>query len=217
MDYCIYLTVYKGNILPRRYIGSSTVSRVLRGYNGTIKSRKYRAIYREEQQFNKHLFKTRILARYATQTEAVEAERQLQLRYDVVVSDRYTNMSIANPNGFFGRGVRGKDHPRWGKIHTDETNAKISASVKKAYLENRIVSPFLGRNTHGENNAFFGKKHNTTSIEKMRKPKSFVPKWQCPHCGKLYDGGNFDQHLKRTLGWSKEQSLDFRKTRGTSS
>lgn len=210
MKYCVYLTVYRGSKLPKRYVGSSSVDRVLNGYNGSVKSKKFKDLYRQEQVENKHLFKTRILQKFETQLEAIEAELRLQLAYDVVRSEKYINQSYAIPKGFFGRDLSGENHPMFGRHHTKETCARLSNSGKKAYEEGRSISPFALQDVSGENNPFFGKTHKPESIDKMRKPKKFVPKWQCPHCDKMYDAGNLDQHLKRTLGWGKDKAAQYR-------
>ena len=47
--YCVYFTVYFGNKLPKRYIGSTKVDRIMQGYNGSIKSKKYKNIFLSEQ------------------------------------------------------------------------------------------------------------------------------------------------------------------------
>jgi hypothetical protein len=212
MKFCVYLTVYRGTQLPKRYVGSSSVERVLSGYNGTVKSKRYKAIFKAEQEHNKQLFKTRILSYHQTRKEALEAELALQLKFDVVNSDTYMNMGYASPNGHFGVSLCGDKHPMYGKHHTEQSRQQLSLSSKKAYAEGRSITPFASLDITGENNPFYGKTHKAKSIELMKKPKRFVPKWICPHCDKPYDGGNLDQHLKRTLGWTKDETATYRTT-----
>lgn len=134
--YCTYLTVYKGDKLPRRYIGSTTVVKIKNGYNGSVSSKKWEEIYKQEQRDNKQLFKTRILSTHETDKEAREMELRLHLKYDVVSSDLYFNESLAKPNGHFGRDVSGKNNPMYGKNRTGETHdggQNISAALKKLY------------------------------------------------------------------------------------
>jgi len=64
--YIVYITKYKGNLLPPFYIGSSYEEKILNGYNGSIRSKKYKEIYKKEQKENKHLFITRILSYHET-------------------------------------------------------------------------------------------------------------------------------------------------------
>lgn len=136
--YCTYLTVYFGDKLPRRYIGSTTIEKVNSGYNGSVASKKWEAVYRQEQMNNKHLFKTRILSLHESDIEAREMELKLHLKYNVVSSDLYFNESLARPNGHFGRDVSGKNNPMYGKSRTGERHKggeNISAALKKLYAE----------------------------------------------------------------------------------
>lgn len=208
--YCVYLTIYSGNRLPRRYIGSSSVSNVLSGYNGSIKSKKYKTIYKEEQLNSKYLFKTRILSYHETHKEAIEKELQLHIRYNVVKSENYMNMSNASPNGYFGRNITGKDHHFYGKTHSKETREKISNCLKEKYLNGMLISPFTFLDVSGKNNPFYGKTHSEESKNLMRKPKKFVPKFTCPCCNKEYDGGNLTQHLRRK-GWTDDEINLYKK------
>lgn len=195
--YCVYFTIYLGTLLPKRYIGSSKISKVQSGYNGSVKSNKYKEIYKKEQIENKHLFKTRILSRHSTMEEALLEELKLQLKYNVVKSNLFINESYAQPNGYFGRDVSNDNHPFYGKIHNQETKTKISNTLKQKYKLGELESPFSRIDNNGENNGFYGKTHTEESKQKMRKPKKFVPKFECPHCGKFYDAGNLKQHMKR--------------------
>lgn len=195
--YCVYLTVYFGNKLPRRYIGSTKVERIHQGYNGSVKSKKYKNIFLEEQAENKHLFKTRILSLHSSHEEAIREELRLHLKYDVVKSDDYMNMSFASPTGCFGRDTLGVNHPMYSKTHNDETKKRISETLKKKYENGQLVSPFASIDFSGENNGFYGKLHSEETKKKMRKPKRFVPKFECPHCGITMDAGNLKQHIMR--------------------
>jgi len=203
--YCVYLTLYLGSLLPKRYIGSSSIERVKLGYNGSVKSKKYKMLYDTEQVENKHLFKTRILSIHDSIEAAQMAELSLQIKYNVVKSALYMNMSYASPNGCFGRDISGVSHPMYGKKLSKESRKSISDTLKLRYASGSLTSPFKYMNTAGENNPFFGKKHSEETKEKMRKPKALVPKYQCPHCDKIYDRGNLFQHMKRN-GFSQDQA-----------
>lgn len=134
--YCTYLTIYYGSLLPRRYIGSSSVTIIENGYNGSVSSIKWRSTYKREQKNNKHLFKTRILTIHPTRKEALEKELEIQVKYDVVKSELYMNESFAKPNGGHGRDVSGKNNPMYGRERTGETHnggENISIALKEYY------------------------------------------------------------------------------------
>ena len=198
--FCVYLTVYFGQNkqIPRRYIGSTKIERITAGYKGSVKSRKYKDIFASIR----NECKTRILSKRNTHEEAILEELRLHMKYNVVKSEIYFNLSYAAPNGYFGKPTKGEDHPFYGKQHKDSTKLKISENLKNQY-KNGKVSPFAFFDVSGENNPFFGKKHTEETKNKMRKPKSYVPRYPCPHCNKIYDAGNLKQHMMRN-GFSVE-------------
>lgn len=202
--YCVYFTIYTGTKLPKRYIGSTKVDRISEGYNGTIKSRRYKDIYTDEQLNNKHLFKTRILSYHEDRKDALNEENRLHIKYDVVKSDDYMNLSYAQPDGQFGISMNGEEHPQYGKPVPEETKRKISNTLKERYAKGEITSPFAGKDNTGENNGFYGRKHSEETKAKMSKPKKHVPRKACPHCDKMYDYGNLKQHLRRQ-GWTDDK------------
>lgn len=103
MKFIVYLTKYRGKLLPLWYIGSTYYDNVKNGYNGSVSSKKYKEIYKMEQKENKHLFKTKILSYHKTRKEALEEELRLQKKHKVVKNSRYINESYACVNRFFGR------------------------------------------------------------------------------------------------------------------
>lgn len=175
--FCTYLTIYTGNKLPRRYIGSTSVNRIIdENYHGSVKSKKYKDLWKSEQRDNPHLFKTRILSKYETQHEAVNAELELQIKYDVVKSDLYINLSLAQPNGFFGMSKAGV---KWSK----ESILKRTNSVrgKKRPRQSTLMSgrkrPDHSEAMSGEGNPMFGKEHPAKG------KKINQPRMTCPVCG----------------------------------
>lgn len=115
MEYVVYLTMYSGDKLPRWYIGSSTRYRVLNGYRGSVTSRKWRDVYKEEISNNPNLFKSRILSFHNTRNEAVIEENRIQHLHSVVKNENYFNESYATKGGCFTRDKRGELNPMFGK------------------------------------------------------------------------------------------------------
>ena len=180
--YCVYFTIYKGNKLPKRYIGSSSVRNVtIKNYNGSVTSSKYGHIFKDEQLNNKHLFKTRILSIHETDIMAREEELRLQIKYDVVKSPFYMNESFAKVNGFFGMDVSGDKNPMFGKSRKGEKH-KGGENISKSLLEYFQTGPGIiekqkrSARFSGDKNPMFGKKHskdrNIVQSEKMKKHHS---------------------------------------------
>lgn len=163
--YCTYLTIYRGDILPRRYIGSSSVQKVESGYVGSISSLKWKTLFEQELLNNRHLFKTRILSSHNTRQEALDHEYQLHIKYDVVFSNIYMNESVARPNGFFGRDVSGPNNPMYGKSRTGEKHSG-GDNISKAKLvfyrsdDGINLKKKMSELLSGENNPMYGKSHS---------------------------------------------------------
>lgn len=103
--------------MPRRYIGSSSIKRIKNGYRGSVQSKKWKHIWRDELKNNPHLFKTRILKIFNTRAEAIVAELETQKRYNVVKSCIWINESYAQIRGYAGRDVSGVNNPMYGQGH----------------------------------------------------------------------------------------------------
>jgi len=68
-------------------------------------------------------------------------------------------------------GKRGKDSPRYGKKHTQETKDKIRKSLQGNVIseETRIkISEKNKLNRLGEKNPFYGRKHSEETRQKMK-------------------------------------------------
>jgi hypothetical protein len=153
--FCVYLTIYSGNQLPPFYIGSSSAERILSGYHGSVTSKRFGAIWKRELRSSPQLFKTKIISEHPSRKEAFERECDLQQKLNVIKSPLYINLSFAKPNGFFGNGVCGEDHPTHSKNYraSVETRSKISL------------------NSRGEGNGMFNKNHTLEARIKMSSSK----------------------------------------------
>lgn len=131
--YCVYITEYFGNNMPKYYIGSTSVDKINNGYRGSVASIAYRDIWESEPS---HLFNTKIIKTFEDRREALSYELELQKELNVVDDPDYINMSYAQPEGFFGRDVTGPKNPMYGKSRKGETHKggdNISKSLKKMY------------------------------------------------------------------------------------
>jgi hypothetical protein len=155
-------------MLPPFYIGSSSVSRVKTGYNGTVTSRQYRRLWETEQRAHPELFATRVISTHATRAGALAREEQLQRQLGVVKNPLYTNLAYAN-RGFVITSP-----------HSAETRAKISASKvgvktgpRSEQTRKRQSAAAIGRTKSPEHRAAMsrgkiGAKQSSATIEKRR-------------------------------------------------
>lgn len=116
--FCVYITVYKGSLLPPFYIGSTSTKKINRGYLGSVRSQQYSAIWKAETITNKHLFMTKIIKTFKTKHEALTYENYLHRKLNVVNNQLYINQAYAfGPRGPYvpwNKGKRGLQIP-WNK------------------------------------------------------------------------------------------------------
>lgn len=149
-QFCVYLTVYKGNKLPPFYIGSTSIKKILKGYKGSVSSKRYKSIWRQEVTNNPQLFKVNVIKTFLTRDDAYNHEKKLQILLRVIYNPLYINLSISRilPTGY------GRLNPFYGKKHKQ--------SSKKAMVANR-------RDYIGEDNPFYGKNHSTETKQRIGK------------------------------------------------
>lgn len=166
--FCTYLIFYSGNKLPPFYIGSTSVEKLKRGYMGTICSKQYKKIWKNELNENRQLFKVKIISLHDTRKDALSKEEILQKKLNVIVSPLYVNMAIANKH------FVNYSSPMRGLKHTEETRRKLSELAR-----NRKVSPETRK-----------KLSEIRKGKKLKKPRSFEyrQKSSISH-KKLYENG----------------------------
>jgi len=143
MEYCVYITTYLGNKFPAKYIGSSSTKRVSEGYRGSVSSRKWKKLWKDELNENPNLFNTEIISHHETRDEALQEELRMQIEYSVVKSTEWVNESYAKVNGFFGRDVSGNLNPNYGKCGIKEW---VKNNPEKASERNRKAALTLWSN-----------------------------------------------------------------------
>lgn len=178
--------------MPPFYIGYVRLSRILKGYRGSVSSKKYKDIWNSELYNNPQLFKTKIISTHQTKEEAMEKENYFHRKLNVL-GEMYINESISHKSFFVTN--RTKEHTeaiidsRKGYFHSEETKEKISKSklghdypnrkgiplTKKA--KEKISLKLKGRKLSQETinkmaESKIGFKHSDQSKSKMRKPKS---------------------------------------------
>ena len=171
--FCTYLTVYSGNKLPIFYIGSSNIIKVLGGYHGTVVSRMYKNIWKQELKENPHFFNTKILTTHKTRKQATEKENTFHLSLNVVKSSLYINMANAVPNGIFGVSMKdnnpGKRSEHRKMMRTNNPNSNPEA-------KKRLSTRMANKNPM----------KNPLHIESMRQAKLNLPKMSCICCYRVF-------------------------------
>lgn len=154
--YCTYLTTYSGDKLPPLYIGSTSVQKIQEGYHGSVNSKKYRDIWLSELSENPHLFETQILTTHSTREEAFDEEIRYQIEHDVVNSDLYINMAVANGKLMFCD-------------HSDLEYRKKKSEATKRRFENPEVRKKLSEAKTGKKRKPFTEEARKNMSEAMKK------------------------------------------------
>ena len=173
--YCTYLTTYSGDKLPPLYIGSTSTNNINKGYRGSVKSKKYKQIWKSELEENPHLFETKILTTHSTREEAFEEEVRYQLEHNVVRSSEYINMALANRKLIFydHNDIKYKkklSEAQKKRFESEEARKKHSEATKKGMTEEvRKKRSEYGRKRYEDGfiHPFFGKSHSLETKEKM--------------------------------------------------
>jgi hypothetical protein len=177
--FIVYLITYKGNKLPPFYIGSTSLEKFNSGYSGSVSSKEYKHIWKQELKDNFHLFKRRIIASYHSRDEAISAESKFHFILQVHRNSLYVNKCVAGNSprsmGFIGYG---KNNPMYGHVYSDETrekmrNAKlgkkIKESTKEIWRKNRKGHWSGDKNPSKINPPMLGKNHTEEAKKKMSK------------------------------------------------
>jgi hypothetical protein len=180
--YCVYLTIYSGNLLPPYYIGSTSLEKYNKGYKGSVSSKKYKTIWKNELKNHSELFDVLILDEFNTRQEALNAEYILQKKLNVVKSDQFINLTFAGDTKCFGTG--------WNKgiSMSDETKEKISLKLSGRKIGNYSKDHCNAISTakKGKSNGHLGKFHSDdTKLKMSNSAKGRVQlSIMCPHCKK---------------------------------
>lgn len=220
--YCTYLTIYRGNRMPPFYIGRTKLSKISKGYRGSVSSKKYRETWESETLESPHLFETIVLSTHVTANESAEREEKLHQALRVHINPLYINMATSSgkfitkhtgeENFWYGKNRSAENNPMYGKKHTAATKEKMRKNgagknkgiPKSAAHVEAVRRALVGRTyveLHGDEKAAALKKalsgertpEHATNLKKALKLAHSIPR-KCPHCEKEVRGaGNYSR------------------------
>ena len=114
------------------------IDKIEKGYNGSVKSKKYRIIWESERRHNRNLFKTIILKTFSSKLEATESEEKLQKYFSVHRNPMYINQNISGK--YFSAETKFKDiefqREMSRRAHSNPNYSKIvSAAASRSNAE----------------------------------------------------------------------------------
>ena len=202
MKYVVYITHYHGNKMPPFYIGKTTRSKVSKGYNGSVSSKKYKVIWGQERKDHPELFETKVLSHHETDFDARAREESLQRFYGIPNNPSFINQAITNK--VFG------GSPNLGKPMSEETKKKLRGQKRSEETKEKLRKPKSEEHKRKNRESRLGKKltkeHclNISISNKGKHSKPFSDEVKahmsaaafkrsipiiCPHCGFLGKGG----------------------------
>lgn len=165
------------------------MKQISNGYRGTVSSKEYRKVWREELRNNPHLFVTKIISYCETRKEALDREQQIHTAMKVNISPLHINKSIASANGVFGVCLTGKQNGMYNKKQSESSKEKISISSKLNWTKERKDKH---RKLYGEIwSSDLNPAKKDVNRERMRNNNPSKIKIICEHCKKLCDTGNY--------------------------
>ena len=205
--YVTYLTIYTGNKLPMFYIGSSTENKILNGYHGSVSSKEYKNIWKNELKNNPNLFKTKIITKHNSDKESRLKELFFQEKLKVISSNLYINKSYARPNGFFGMDTSGEKHPRFKMKNSEQHCKKISESTQgripwnkgKINIYSKETKKSMGKNKIGKSPWNKGKIgiYDQKTLERIERSKNWI----------VISPVGEKQHIKNLAKFCRENNL----------
>lgn len=157
MKYCVYLTVYSGNLLPPFYIGYSSVDNVENGYRGSVSSKLYKSIWKEELKNNSQAFKTKIISTHKTRAEAKNKETVLIQKLNAVSSPMYINRHDGSGRNFFHEGPFSVEHKT--KLKESFARSPLKKSTQLQNLKNVKTKGKTYEEIYGIEKAEIGRAH----------------------------------------------------------
>lgn len=164
------------------YIGSSTTKKIQHGYKGSVSSKDYGKIWKEELKINPELFRTNIISFHETREEAFVKEEKLQKKLNVIKNPLYVNKSFANSKFSLKQHSswtrdRFKNRTPWNKgktgIYSEDTIEKMRVAGKgksrKCSDETKIKLsvPNPSKANAGIKNGMFNKTHSAKVKAKL--------------------------------------------------
>jgi len=213
MKFCVYITSYHGDLLPPYYLGSTSIEKIENGYIGSVSSKRYKNLWKQEIKNNPHLFSIEIISKHETRKEALEEELKFQHELNVKKSHLFMNLSYAIPNGFFGIDCSGENN--WSYGQTKETCKGVEKRARTNSGENHWAFGKTKETSKGINNMALKQKGKTKEnceatrrgAEKqkgMKKPwvskrMTKLPKEVHPLIYELKRQGYSNTHVQETL------------------
>lgn len=174
MSHIVYLLRFKRKTIPNLYIGCKSNCEVKdnkilskRGvYTGSSKDLEFRQLIRKNLEY-----KIEVLYEGKSYKDVLAMERTIQLQYNVVVSPRFFNKTIAMENTYTNPAYATMRHVATGKvarIRRDSIGIESGEWVGITLGRKMSKAERARHGRSGKANGFFGKKHTKKTVDVIR-------------------------------------------------
>ena len=180
--YVTYLTTYFGSKMPMFYIGSTNLTKIKKGYKGTVSSKKYKSIWLSELKNNPHLFKTKVITKHKTREDAMQKEFIFQVNMNTINSPMFINMSYPMLNGYVFI------FNNLNKNYTQSTKNLTNDEIYSYFIEYKKLDVYKESKTRkyktGAENPLYG--IPKSQDEKFRIKETLLQKWASGELKKVF-------------------------------
>jgi hypothetical protein len=200
--YCVYLTIYSGNLLPPFYIGFSKLENIAKGYHGSVVSKRYRDIWEKELIKHPEHFKSIILTTHPTRRAANERESSFQKSLNAARNPLYTNR--AHGARFFNtKGYKMSEETR--KVYRKPKSADHRANISKG----RMGIKFSKKQIEKIREAVRHQVHTDESRRKRRQIMSQLKWWNNGSICKRAQQPPDDTWQTGRIKWKKPKTSNY--------
>lgn len=177
MSHVVYMVTFHRDQLPNKYVGSKSNAKIVDGM--IMKNR--REVYVGSSNCKLFLeaketcqFTVEILGAFDEYEDALEAEHNTHVRYDVVASPEFFNKSIARVNNYTDPAYATYRHLGTGKVaRLPRNHPKVLNGEWVGITKGRVLTEEhrrnIGNGERGEKNGFYGRRHTEETKRKSGK------------------------------------------------
>jgi hypothetical protein len=172
----VYLIKINKISLPNMYIGSKSNCQIFNNriycdknkiYTGSSKDKQYRELMKWCEDYT-----VQVLATFDTYDDALIAEKNIQIKYDVVASPEYYNKSIATISNYTNPNYAAYKHTITNKIARLPRNHPKVISKEWVGVSKGVIlteDERKKRSQPGKENPFYGKTHSEETKQRIAK------------------------------------------------
>ena len=147
--------------MPPFYIGSTSLDKIKNGYSGSVASKKYKHIWKQELKLYPEKFRTVILTRHSSRKEALEKEAFFHKSLSAQKNCLYINQATADGNFYIDK-----------QFFKTEDGIKTRKKISKGLIQDYLNNPDSRNKRKNSLHIFF----NSENGHELKKYRSSIQK-----------------------------------------